>query len=89
MSSGSFNKDDCRPLKIEFHAGWSEAHQFPTKHTQPGVSVTLPRDVLFAREEAHRSSPEVYGQPTHVTASEYDSIRSRGELVNIAPLIDA
>ena len=24
-SSGSFHKDDCRPLKIEIHAGWSEA----------------------------------------------------------------
>ena len=23
--SGSFHKDDCRPLKIEFHARWSEA----------------------------------------------------------------
>jgi site-specific recombinase XerD len=29
MSLGSFNsfgKNDCRPLKIEIHAGWSEAH---------------------------------------------------------------
>jgi hypothetical protein len=26
MSSGSFNKDDCRPLKIEIHACPSEAH---------------------------------------------------------------
>src|SRR6266851_9552011 len=25
-SWGSFHKDDCRPLKIEIHAGWSEAH---------------------------------------------------------------
>jgi hypothetical protein len=25
MSWGSFNKDDCRPLKMEIHAGWSEA----------------------------------------------------------------
>src|SRR5439155_9771245 len=24
-SSGSVNKDDCRPLKIEIHADWSEA----------------------------------------------------------------
>jgi hypothetical protein len=29
QSWGLFNKDDCRRLKIEFHAGSSEAHELP------------------------------------------------------------
>jgi retron-type reverse transcriptase len=45
MSSGSFNKDDCRPLKIEIHAGWSEADDLRTHCMEEGIGWIVDADV--------------------------------------------
>ena len=69
MPEPSVNKDDCRPLKIEIHACWSEAQSPPTTfplsqyHLQSALPQTDSQLGLSA-------DPRVVGRPC--------SLRTRG-----------
>jgi hypothetical protein len=48
-SSGYLHKDDCRPRKIEIHAGWSEAHKHgDLAHSRPTLCDETSRIFLTA-----------------------------------------